>query len=156
MAVPWWRNLEKGVWGITVLMLIKYKLINHKLAPILWQWLAPVSMLTSVGSKLQVFILFSFGSYLEPVKLLLTLRVGRGQSHLSLFPTKHLFFTSIWGAKPQLVRKVCLAAECLNVQICSQPQLEWLIVKTGHAGIFHFGTNYIFLWKHKRKYNFTI
>jgi len=34
-----------------------------------------------------------------------------------------------------------LLQQCLNVQICSQSQLECLIVETGHAGIFHFGTN---------------
>lgn len=46
VAAPCCRNLEKGVWGITVLTLIKYRLINYRLAPILWQWLAPVSILT--------------------------------------------------------------------------------------------------------------
>lgn len=90
VATPRCKNLEKGLWQMTVLMLIKYRLINYRLAPILWQWLVPVSVLTvpwGVDHKPL------FHSHLVLTGACKTLRVGRGQSHLSLFPTKRLFFS---------------------------------------------------------------
>lgn len=155
VATPRCKNLEKGVWQMTVLMLIKYRLINYRLAPILWQWLVPVSVLTVPWGVDHKPLFHSHLVLTGACKASLDFKGG--ERTVSSLPVSNqaLIFFSI-SAKSQLVRKVCLAAECLNVQICSQSQLEWLTVETGRAGIFHFGTNYIFLWKHKRKYDFAI